>query len=64
MSFFNVFYCSIFLVNFSQTNDDVDDELENIFSLSQFVQLANITALEFRSPRDGSRWKDIQYILQ
>jgi hypothetical protein len=63
VSFFSVFYCSIFLVNFSETND-VDDEQENLICLSQFVQLANITELEFRSPSDGSRWKDIQYILQ
>ena len=64
MLFLNVFYYSIFLVNFSEKNDEIDDELENLNCLSQFVQLANITALEFRSPRDGSRWKDIQYILQ
>ena len=62
MSVLNVFYCFIFLVNFSETNDEIDDELENLFSLSQLVQLTNITALEFQSPNDGSRWKDIQYI--
>lgn len=54
------------LLNFRQTNDndDDDDAKENVTYLSHFVELPNITELEFVSTFDISRWKDIQCILK
>ncbi|CAF1180455.1 unnamed protein product [Rotaria sordida] len=51
------------IVKFSEMNDNVFAE-QSVTYLSYFVQLSNVSQIEFGSTFDISRWKDVQFILQ
>ncbi|CAF1382678.1 unnamed protein product [Rotaria sordida] len=51
------------IVKFSEMNDNVFAE-QSVTYLSHFVQLSNVSQIEFGSTFDISRWKDVQFILQ
>ncbi|CAF4031151.1 unnamed protein product, partial [Rotaria sordida] len=50
------------IVNFGETNND--DARESVTYLSRFVDLVNITKIEFGLSFNINRWKHVQFILE